>query len=182
MVTFSGKELMNTISPSSSSSSRERERGMDMELDDEPSGSHDRNGGGGGRKISEKSLDSYGFITGDYLSVSLYVPEPKLPSQSAPAGLGQGIRGAASRENPAGRISAPEGDWAKGEALPPPQRGGDRSRHAGNGRDGGYRGHPGPSAIQGMGIRGGARRSPSVERNGNGRRRSRSPDRRYRRN
>lgn len=182
---------MNTISPSSTSSSapRDKARGMDMELDDAPSGSNghaDRNGGG--RKISEKTLDGYGFITGDLLSVSLYVPEPKTSSHpashSAPSGpgFGQGIRGAASRDIPAGRVSAPEGDWAKGEALPP--RGGDRDRSRRDGGGGGYRGAPGPAGVQGMGIRGGARRSPSVERdrngngNGYGRRRSRSPDRR----
>jgi histone deacetylase complex subunit SAP18 len=129
LVSFTGKELMSTISK-----------------DD------DR-----GRKVDEKTLDEYGFITGDYISVSLHIPEPKvqnpLPQRSAPLG------GREEKRNI-------DGDWARGEALPPAPRGGGRGGYgAGNG-----------GRVMGMGIRGGARRSPSVTRDGG--RRSRSPERR----
>lgn len=165
---------MSHITPSSAKAGKVD---MDMELDDaEP---HSGNGSGG-RKISERTLDEYGFITGDYLSVSLYVPEPKIPAGPPP------IAGAAGRDRERDVRGAPSnGEWARGEALPP--RGGGRGGGPGafpprdrRERDGGYRGPPGPPGVQGMGIRGGARRrSPSVERNGNGNghgRRSRSPD------
>ena len=170
LCSFSGRDLMNTIMPKSSEG-RNGARAMDMELDDaEPAASTS----GSSRKVTEKSLDDYGFITGDYLSVSLYVPEPK---QSAPTRerdrepvppLGRDARSGAGAD----------GEWSKGEALPP--RGGGRGSFQSRGgreRDGGYRDAP-PPGIMGMGIRGGAsRRSPSPRRNGYGAR-SRSPERR----
>jgi len=122
-----------------------------------------------GRKVNEKTLDDYGFITGDYISVSLHVPEPKVSSR--PIGGPVGLRDR-EREEPKRNI---DGDWARGEALPPVPRGG------GGGR-GGYGPGGGIPRQMGMGIRGGARRSPSVgrDRNGGGDRRSRSPERRRR--
>lgn len=201
LVSFSGRDLMNTIAPSSTSTSTsasgklglDGKVDMDMELDDTPG---DRGGGGnangtGRKKVVEKSLDEYGFITGDYLSVSLYVPEPKGPPPTitgpgAGAGAGVGSGPSRDREQRGGGGGGPpaNGEWARGEALPP-QRGGyaggpPRDRRE---RDGGYRGGRGEHQAggMGMGIRGGAgrRRSPSIERNGNGGgsgRRSRSPD------
>lgn len=167
---------MNTLNAGSSSTAKGKKVGMDMdmELDDAPSASNGNgNGHGGGRKVIEKTLDEYGFITGDYLSVSLYVPEPKLAPPTGNAPLAPLTRDREPR-------SAPNnGEWARGEALPPrAKRGGFGGRDDRGGRDGGYRGAPGPPAVLGMGIRGGAgRRSPSVgrDRNGGGRR-SRSPD------
>lgn len=161
---------------------------MDMELDDAPAGSNgNARSGGGGRVVSEKSLDDYGFITGDYLSVSLYVPEPKTAPVINNAPLAPLSRDREPRSAPGAGGS--NGEWARGEALPPRAgRGGyggtshsaprDRDIRGAAGRDGGYRGAAGPPPVMGMGIRGGAgRRSPSVgrDRNGGGRR-SRSPD------
>lgn len=181
---------MNTLNAGSSSNSGSSSKGkkvdMDMELDDAPdsngNGNGNNNGHGGGRKVPEKSLDEYGFITGDYLSVSLYVPEPKIapgPPSNGPLPL---LHRERERERDFGSGVAPSnGEWARGEALPPRAgRGGFGAAGVGGGRggrDGGYRGAPGPPGAMGMGIRGGAgRRSPSVGRDRDrGGRRSRSP-------
>jgi len=117
----------------------------------------DRNGG---RRVDEKTLDDYGFITGDYLSVSLHIPEPKVQHSQVP----RAVLGAKEEKRNI------DGDWARGEALPP--RGGARGGYGGAGNGNGGR-------VMGMGIRGGARRSPSVTRDSG--RRSRSPERRIRR-
>jgi histone deacetylase complex subunit SAP18 len=135
LISFTGKELMSTISPDS---------------DDRV------------RKVDEKTLDDYGFITGDYISVSLHIPEPKIQhSHSHPAGQRAPVLGAREEKRNI------DGDWARGDALPPAPRGG-RGGYGGPGGGGGR--------IMGMGIRGGARRSPSVTRDSG--RRSRSPERR----
>jgi histone deacetylase complex subunit SAP18 len=151
MVNFTGRELMSTISPKSEDS-------MDVDHQDTR------------RKLNEKTLDEYGFITGDYISVSLHVPEPKILQRPAGVGGGGAVRDR-EREEPKRNM---DGDWARGEVLPPAPR------------RGGYGPGGGVPRQMGMGIRGGARRSPSVgrdrERNGEetGRRRSRSPERRRR--
>ncbi len=153
---------------------------MDMELDDTDLPKR------GGRKIEEKSLDEYGFITGDLLSVSLYIPEPKIPAgaprmgqvAAAPGVTGPGAKsfGWGERQPREREIHPSErGAWHKGESLPPQSfrggaagRGGDREFAGG----GSWRG-----GGSGMGIRGAKGRSP--ERHGD--RRSGSPDGRERR-
>ena len=111
-----------------------------------------------GRKVDEKTLDDYGFITGDYLSVSLHTPEPKNHNSHTQRAPPLGVR--EEKRNI-------DGEWARGEALPP---------RAGAGGRGGYGGPGAAPRVMGMGIRGGARRSPSVTRDSG--RRSRSPERR----
>ena len=166
---------------------------MDTELDDTED-HHSRKG----KKVDEKTLDGYGFITGDLLSVSIYVPEPKLhPGPNRPPvainGSGAGERGAFGwNERPNG-VPVPgqgrdvhpadkEGAWSRGEALPPtgrPPRG-SLNREAGRDVRGlPYRGsRDGLNDINGgeLGIRGaGRRRSASPGRRDSGyARRSRS--------
>ena len=157
---------------------------MDMELDDtDPLPKR-----GGGRKIEEKSLDEYGFITGDLLSVSLYIPEPKLPAGAprlatvpggvVPSPTGPGVSSFGwgdrqTREREGDRAPDRRGVWQRGEPLPPQDfRGGAAGRPSEPAGGGSWRGG-GP----GMGIRGVGKRSP--ERNGT--RRSRSPEGRNRR-
>lgn len=189
---------MNTLQASHpAASSSKGGMNMDMELDNSvhhSTSNGNGNGSGNGRQVVGKSLDDYGFITGDYLSVSLYIPEPKLP-QSAPTNSNNNNGGphppiSRDREMRIQGTSAPSnGEWARGEALPPRTgRGGyngnPRDRDHGNrgsARDGGHRNAPGPPGVMGIGIRGGAgRRSPSVGRDrnggGGGGRRSRSPE------
>lgn len=153
---------------------------MDMELDDVDVPKR------GGRKIEEKTLDEYGFITGDLLSVSLYIPEPKIPAGAprgppgvpVPVGVGAGVRSFGWGERqPVERDPHPSergGAWHRGEPLPPQNfRGGAAGGRGGDPAGGGSWRGGGP----GMGIRGAGRKSP--ERNGD--RRSRSPDDRDRR-
>ena len=147
---------------------------MEMELDDIETPRKR------GSKIDEKTLDSYGFITGDLLSVSLYVPEPKI-SASAPriAALGQmgqansfgwsdRDRDRAPREaHPSDRV----GSWSRGEPLPAQNfRGGAPARGGEPAGGGAWRGG-------GTGIRGAGRRPSET----NGARRSRSPEMKDRR-
>ena len=79
---------------------------MDMELDSTVD--HTRKG----RKVDEKTLDEYGFITGDLLSVSIHVPEPKLhPGPNRPP---IGINGSATGE----RGGFGWGDRSNGPPVP----------------------------------------------------------------
>lgn len=173
------------------------ENAMDMELDDAPEPKSTS-----GRKIEEKSLDDYGFITGDLLSVSSYVPEPKVPAGRpiAPGagngngnvpGPGPGVQsfgwGDKAPRGGAG-VQEERGQWGRGEALPPQSfrgrgvSGGGPEEPAGGGNwRGGGPGHAG-MGIRGAGrrspeLRGGGRRSPELR--GGGRR---SPDRERERN
>ncbi|KAK8847446.1 hypothetical protein IAR55_005304 [Kwoniella newhampshirensis] len=186
LVSFTGRDLFASASTSSS-----------MEVDGELPQR---------KKIDEKTLDEYDFITGDLLSVSLYVPEPKVQAGAGSGAggggpgvpLGRNVSGvAAGRQGspneikshgwgdraapPHAREEAGRGGWgrARGGAVPPQEFRGGRSG-AFPDRDpaggGNWRGGP-----NGLGIRGGAgrRRSPRAE-DGQGRnggdRRSRSPD------
>jgi histone deacetylase complex subunit SAP18 len=164
---------------------------MDMELDDAP----DPKRGNTGRKVQEKTLDGYGFITGDLISVSLFVPEAKIPvgiprggvpltlggqggggggiGNGNGAGPGMSSFGWGDRGNPGLPKDGPvdkDGTWSRGEALPPQGFRGGRGGLRG-GREEGRGG-------MGMGIRGGGRRSPEGRdrdrERGDGR--SRSPD------
>jgi histone deacetylase complex subunit SAP18 len=182
------------VSVNGNGSGGNRVSAMDMELDDGPVPAK-------GKPIDEKTLEDYGFITGDLLSVSLFVPEPKPSNRGgggphanngASTGAGGGGGGPAApgfgrREGPQGpgresnveRADA-EGHWARGEALPPQNANAFRGPRGSFGRDeprdrAGFGG--------GIGIRGAGRRSPGPdrERNGFGRKRSRSPEARDRR-
>ncbi|WWC59506.1 uncharacterized protein I303_102062 [Kwoniella dejecticola CBS 10117] len=142
LVSFTGRDLFNSSSTSSSSKNgdsngdgdqAERQNKMDIDLEDIKDDSAPASASG--RKINEKSLDEYGFITGDLLSVSLYIPEPKIPAsarnrqgQDGPTSSGvNGIRsfgwddqkaslGAGSgRHHPAGE----DEHWHRGQPLPP---------------------------------------------------------------
>ncbi|ODO08708.1 histone deacetylase complex subunit [Cryptococcus wingfieldii CBS 7118] len=129
--------------------------------DDEDEGLHKK----GGRKIQEKTLDGYGFITGDFISVSLSVPEPRFPGGHGPAAVAiAGINGAAG---PGGRGGdAPrEGGWndrraPQGQGKDESEKGADAPRWG--------RGGPlppqGRDAIAGRGARGeGREREPLPE-------------------
>ncbi|WVQ98092.1 hypothetical protein IAU59_005214 [Kwoniella sp. CBS 9459] len=67
LVSFSGRDI---FLPASSTSD-----GMDIDGGERPSR----------RPVEEKTLDEYDFVTGDFLSVSLHIPEPKIPAGSASA-------------------------------------------------------------------------------------------------
>ena len=179
LVSFSGRDLLSAAETSRPS------RGMDTELDDPP------DLGRRGRKIDEKTLDEYGFVTGDLLSVSLYIPEPRLPAgpNRAPPAIANGggpERGGFGwdRTNGPGLGREPhpadkDATWARGEALPPTGR---PSRGAPSREAVGSRG----SVGNGFGIRGAGRRRsgspPDRDPRDNGpRRRSRSPEGRDRR-
>lgn len=139
---------------------------MDMELDDTP----DEQTGKKGRKIEEKTLDEYGYVIGDLLSVSVWTPEPKIrPPGSLGAGerpsngessFGWGdkkeVRGRDAPRGGFGRDPAPSGGWGRGGPLPP-------QNFRGNHRD----------EIGGGSWRGG--HSSGQRGNGGGRNRSSSP-------
>jgi histone deacetylase complex subunit SAP18 len=147
---------MAKLSASSSSSGGSKPPGnddarklnaMDMELDDDQPHRDGRHGSGGAKgsgRIDEKSLDDYGFITGDLLSVSLFVPEPKAPLQrgsgpvphgalamggGGPAGPGvqsfgwkeAQSNGNVRNGNGIGHPDGPERErpWGRGGPLPP---------------------------------------------------------------
>jgi histone deacetylase complex subunit SAP18 len=159
---------------------------MDMELDDDPRPTH-------GRKVEEKTLDGYGFVIGDLISVSIHVPEPRAAqSRSGAPGMPPQERGSGgfgwqrdreSGNGPREREAPPserEGHWARGEALPPQNS--FRGENAFRGGRGGFgRVEPAGGRAGGIGIRGAGRRSPERERDGLGGRRSRSPEGRERR-
>ncbi|WVQ83280.1 hypothetical protein IAT38_005419 [Cryptococcus sp. DSM 104549] len=75
------------------------------------------------RKIQEKTLDAYGFVTGDLLSVSVQLPEPKYPRLGGPGAI-PGLRiGAVGPAAGAGG-PPPRGGWndpveRQGAPLPP---------------------------------------------------------------
>ncbi|WVQ75986.1 hypothetical protein IAR50_005622 [Cryptococcus sp. DSM 104548] len=133
----------------------------------------------GGRKIHERTLDGYGFITGDFLSVSLSVPEPRFPGGHGPAGVAlAGLNGAPGlggrggdggyndRRAPQGPDETENGAdaprWGRGGPLPP-------RATAGRGGRGGFEGRerePLPEGRWGRGAREAGRdrdrsRSPS---------------------
>ncbi|WRT64736.1 uncharacterized protein IL334_001670 [Kwoniella shivajii] len=89
LVSFTGRDLFSQSSTSSSAASTSKTKvaegqnkmGMAMDLDEFDNNNNNNNDErGNGKKVEEKSLDEYGFVTGDLLSVSLYVPEPKIPA------------------------------------------------------------------------------------------------------
>jgi len=140
---------------------------MDMELDDTPDAPAAK-----GKKVSEKTLKGYGYEIGDIISVSVHVPEPKVPRSGPGAAVaagegklsfGWGERGD-RREDRSG-----DGGWGSKGALPPQEgrRGGfgarDRDEPAGGGS---WRG-----GHAGRGSRGRSRSPPPRERNA----RERSP-------
>ena len=131
---------------------------MDMELDDMETPKKSR--------IEEKTLEEYGFVTGDLLSVSLYIPEPRVPRASG-ASVAPEPRGEADRN----------GQWARGETVPSAGAGANgRSGGPGDRRVSGAGGAMARASRDSFGIRGAAREDG---RNGFRRRsRSRSPDRR----
>ncbi|OCF76987.1 hypothetical protein I204_02696 [Kwoniella mangroviensis CBS 8886] len=199
LTSFTGRDLFDNYSNNTrNGEEKEKEKDkMDLDLDDIPQAQSSSR-----RKIEEKSLDDYGFVTGDLLSISLYVPEPKLPASSARGNRDRERDGAgAVNGEPKGRGSfgwdktAPnqsqakeEDHWQRGQPLPPQDFRGGPGAGAGlsirGGRGGGsWRG--GPPSGPGLGIRGGGRRrSPDYEGEGDrerDRRRSRSPDSRERR-
>ncbi|WVF69766.1 hypothetical protein IAT40_004545 [Kwoniella sp. CBS 6097] len=82
LVSFSGRDIF----PTSNSTSE----GMDIdggERSERNSSSNSKSR----RPVEEKTLDEYDFVTGDLLSVSLYIPEPKIPT-----GAGAGAGGAST--------------------------------------------------------------------------------------
>lgn len=149
--------------------------GMDMELDDGPS----RNTQDGSKKIDEKTLEAYGFVTGDLISVSLHIPEPRGFLRRPTMGAGQsgpggnmGERGDFGRTGPPGPGGPPgmgagasggppsTGQWQHNTSARPPM-GGD-AVVPGNrwGRGGG---NVGAGAGAGNGARGSGRRSRSPD-------------------
>ncbi|WWD07619.1 hypothetical protein V865_005720 [Kwoniella europaea PYCC6329] len=197
LTSFTGRDLFESNSNTMKNGEDKEKDKMDLDLDEIPQSSSRR-------KIEEKSLDGYGFVTGDLLSISLYVPEPKLPASSARGNRDRERDGAgAVNGEPKGKGSfgrdkttpnqphtKEEDHWQRGQPLPPQDfRGGagaGLSIRGGRGRGetgGSWRG--GPPSGPGLGIRGGAggggrRRSPDYEADGD-RRRSRSPPSRERR-
>lgn len=198
LVSFTGRELLATLSTSDSGLAKPSAVSMDMELDDAPD--HGPSRRGAGRKVEEKTLDSYGFITGDLLSVSIHIPEPRTPAPAPPLGavrpsIGAGPAGAGApgfggrellgRNGPGAARGLPprephpsdqDGNWSRGEALPSSNfKGrGDRRDRA---RDDGFA-NGGRADVRGSGPGGPARRrTPSPHRNRDRvERRSRSPD------
>ncbi|KAL7420026.1 hypothetical protein Q5752_004991 [Cryptotrichosporon argae] len=141
--------------------------------------------GAGPAKLDEKTLDAYGFVTGDLFSVALHVPEPQIRGAAAARaqahgqGQGQGPAGLAARK-PFGwdrdrDARKDDAKWGRGAPLPPQGR-----REVGNGaswRGGAPRGGGRERSAEGRQRDGGrdARRSPQA------RRRELSPDPRDRR-
>ncbi|RXK34748.1 hypothetical protein M231_07990 [Tremella mesenterica] len=129
LVAFTGRDLMTSLDLPKSGK-------MDMELDEAPRGG----------KVEEKTLEDYGFITGDLLSVFLFVPEPKVPvGQRFAPGTGPNVPSVGWGERDK------NGSWTKGvpslsirgrgkdlvpETIPPgnwrggaPGSGGERNGH-----------------------------------------------------
>nr|XP_019047117.1 hypothetical protein I302_03724 [Kwoniella bestiolae CBS 10118]OCF26047.1 hypothetical protein I302_03724 [Kwoniella bestiolae CBS 10118] len=188
LTSFTGRDLFNTHTSNEPSVDENK---MDVDLDSLPQSSSRR-------KVEEKTLDGYGFVTGDLLSISLHIPEPKIPAGSSRRQGGGDRDAPVNGTNGEGRGSfgwdkaqsqsqqpKEEEHWQRGQPLPPQDfrggaglsiRGG-RGRGGDVGGGGSWRG--GPPAGPGLGIRGGGagrRRSPDYQGDGNGdRRRSRSP-------
>ncbi|ORX33927.1 Sin3 associated polypeptide p18-domain-containing protein [Kockovaella imperatae] len=194
LVSFTGRDLSATLEEKPES------KGMDMELDQ----TIDSGGPGArrGRKVDEKTLDGYGFVTGDLLSVCVNVPEPKLhpgPNRPPLMGLSNGAGAGGPGDRIGGGFGRPdkfngreggrevhpsdkEGTWSRGEALPPAGR----PIRGSAGRELlGERSGAGPRPSNGLGIRGAGTRhrsgSPPDGRDNGYRRRSRSPADRNRR-
>ncbi|KAI9636355.1 Sin3 associated polypeptide p18-domain-containing protein [Dioszegia hungarica] len=86
LVSFTGRDLMGAVAALSATGAN---NGMDMELDDGPSRPEE----GRGRKIEEKTLEAYGFETGDLLSVALHIPEGRNLKRPTAGGAGHGAPG-----------------------------------------------------------------------------------------
>ncbi|WWC86856.1 uncharacterized protein L201_001735 [Kwoniella dendrophila CBS 6074] len=114
LVSFTGRDLFASTSTSNSSKIDVdvEQNKMDIDLDEIDRNNNASTSRSKSRKIDEKSLDDYGFVTGDLISVSLYIPEPKLPAGGGPSN-------SSSSRNP---------------------RGSDREQPGSNGRDGGLNG------------------------------------------
>jgi histone deacetylase complex subunit SAP18 len=149
LVSFFGRDFLATVATGQTS------RGLERDLEDVR-----------GVQVEEKTLESYGFVTGDLLSVAISVPEPR------PAPNGTSIRGAFAREREhiqvqrekewervhhpptrperraaerPGSTRAPEGDWRADRDR---DRGLDRAEPphlARGGRERGYRRSASPS-------------------------------------
>lgn len=104
LVSFSGRDFMATAT-------REREG-------DAMDGALERRG----RRVEEETLDEYGFLKGDLLSVAVSVPEPRAVRNGAP-GLEVG------RDARAPPRDAPRSELYR--SRPPPARGGWRDRSPG---------------------------------------------------
>lgn len=102
-----------------------RERLLDAELDEDNRGDHDR-----GKRIDEKTLDEYGFLTGDLLSLCVALPRPPKAAAGGPGAM------------KAGAAPEPRGAWGRGEPLPPQEF---RRRSADHGGRGGRGGRAGDS-------------------------------------
>jgi histone deacetylase complex subunit SAP18 len=150
-----------------------------------------------GQVVEEKSLEKYGFVTGDLISLSIFVPEPKptaprtsLPADRAGAGVaGPGLRnigwGSGDRNgsgnfsgrtngfgDKAGPSHVPRGSWKRDDVPLPPQddaRGGRPSL----GRDG--REPAGGGNWRGGGVSSMGRHDRGARGDMNGRNRSISP-------
>ncbi|WWC67985.1 uncharacterized protein I206_101904 [Kwoniella pini CBS 10737] len=180
LTSFTGRDLFNSsLKSGGGKEEEEKQNKMDIDLDE----IQDNHNGLGKKKIDEKTLNEYGFITGDLLSVSLYIPEPKIPSSSkissGPSTVPIGSNGIRSfgwddKSNISGIPKGEEEHWHRGQPLPPQEfgnrgrgglsirggginRGGriDRDRNGGDHIGGGnWRGGP-PLGPASIGIRGG---------------------------
>lgn len=176
LVTFTGRDFAATVSPQDQNGNGDGDVAMDRELDEAAAPRR-------GRVVEEKTLDSYGFLTGDLLSVAIHIPEPRAPAATS-------IRGASAREREGrdrdrdrdrdgfrdarnGAPSSRDGPWARGAPLPPQAFGGDRDRDDHRAPAGSWRGGAPRGAVGSRGNGGGRRPSPDWGR----RNRSQSPDR-----
>ncbi|WWD21536.1 hypothetical protein CI109_106022 [Kwoniella shandongensis] len=135
LVSFTGRDLFASASSSSSTQDRERESKMDLDV-----GLDDTHGNGNEsgktRKIDEKTLEEYDFITGDLLSVSLYVPEPKIPAGAGgPPGAGAS-GGPTNGRNVSGPVGIQSHGWGDRAAPPHTRGGGGGEESVGGGRGG----------------------------------------------
>lgn len=132
-----------------------RERLLDAELaDDAGTGPSSA----GAKRIEEKTLDEYGFLTGDLLSLCVALPRPPKAAGAGPGALKAG----------AGAAPEPRGAWGRGEPLPPQEfrrRSADRGGY-GHGGHGGRGGHGGHGGRGGDSWRRDRSRSPAREREG----------------
>ncbi|WVO16574.1 hypothetical protein L204_104253 [Cryptococcus depauperatus] len=122
LVAFTGRDLFF--------SNQDKPDMMDIDLDDRDKRM--------GKKIEEKTLDWYGFIAGDLLSVSLHVPEPRQPASGVNNGHGTTVGSTFRPNGPGGPNSrgmrngpmasfdsrsdrVPQGDDASGEGVDAPR-------------------------------------------------------------
>ncbi|WVR04663.1 hypothetical protein IAU60_001674 [Kwoniella sp. DSM 27419] len=172
LVSFTGRDIFAQSSSASDAP-------MDVDADEDMGTGTGENGNGHGRsrsarkKVEEKSLDEYGFVTGDLLSVSLYVPEPKIPA-GQPAGVGAMAGAGAGGSGPGQGLGAGAGGkrdrdgagvggrqsfgWGERDRPAPP--------HADGREEPGVKGHwargvPLPPQDFGAGARGGRGGEPA---------------------